>query len=226
MSFFRKRFGSKNRKAFNLNIETRQTVDETTTEEKYETYDKKKEHEAELWADLLIKEPLLEYNKENAERLKVNYVAEKDTNYKKMKDCFYIIQVLRRLLPDKTMTVCTHNNKVRLSTLDGKTPRESRTKNALVWLHRECRHPRLVGVKIILSGFLTWLSNTTIDTNTDSLKKALKKLKPGDLLYSLREQCINKLLCDASTNYLGYNAKDCWLTSEILTLELMTRHIS
>ncbi|MBQ3093459.1 MAG: hypothetical protein IJC57_04330 [Clostridia bacterium] len=217
-------FGSENRKKFKPWLENKQMVDETTTEEKYKSYDDKKKHEAELWADLL-KEPLLEYNKDNAEQLNVNYMAETDKIYKKNEACFYIIQVLRRLLPDKTMTVCTHTKKVQLSTLVGKTDDISRTRRALHCLRNLCSTAKLSGIGQLLIAFLYWLSDQRGYTSYVELMKALKKLKHGDLLTSLRKQC-GRDLCTTYATHLAC-AEKCFLSApEIIKKELQVREIS
>ena len=218
MSFFRKkRFGSKNRKNFNPKSENKQTVDGNTTEEKYETYDKKKEHEAKLWADLL-KETLLPYTPENAEKIGVDCVEEKDKNYKTTKDCFYIIQMLRRLLPDKYMTVRTPKTQVWLSTLKGKTPRTSRTTNALTCLRESCMNTTISEVKLRLLEFLEWLSGIANNTLKVRLTKALTKLRPGDLLTSLKNNC-NENLRDNFWSCLDWGEDGLFTYADLITKE-------
>ena len=198
MSFFRKkRFGSENRKAFE-------------PEEKYKSYNDKKKHEAELWADLL-KETLLPYTPENAKIIGVDCVEKEDKNYKEKNACFYIIQMLRRLLPDQNMTVCTHNRRVRLSTLAGKTPDTSRTHNALICLNKSCQNSTVGVIKAHLKTFLAWLSGGHGASYDDSLYYAIKKMRPGDLLYSLRKQCTTAKIYNSYISFLGseYGVDDC-----------------
>ena len=212
-------FGSKNRRNFKPDIETKQTVDETTTEENYETYDKKKEHEAELWADLL-KEPLLEYNEEHAKELKVDYVAERNEDYDKVKAYFYISQMFRRLLPDKNMIVKIHNKKVKLSTLVGKTSK-SRTQKVLKALGDESASGKVnVWERRVLDYFLSWLSGEADMSPTMRRLDDLNEPQPGDLLYILQEKCSNCTLCKGVRPYLEKCSPESYFEIDPETLKL------
>lgn len=194
-------FGSKNRKNFKPWSENKQTVDESKTEEKYETYDKTKEHEAELWA-YLLKEPLLDYTSENAEKIGVDYAEEGTELYDKVKAYFYISQVFRRLLPDSNMIVQTHNKKVKLSTLVGKTSK-SRTQKVLKALRKQSASGKMdYWERWVLEYFLSWLSGKAAISPSTRHLDALNELQPGDLLYILQGKCSNCTLCNGVQPYL------------------------
>ena len=213
-------FGSKNRRNFKPDIEIKQTVGESKTEEKYETYDKKKEHKAELWA-YLLKEPLLDYTSKNAKKIGVDYAEEGTELYDKVKAYFYISQVFRRLLPDSNMIVQTHNKKVKLSTLVGKTSK-SRTQKVLKALRKQSASGEVnFWTRWVLDYFLSWLSGKAAISPAMRHLEALNELQPGDLLYILQEKCSNCTLCNGVQPYLDTSSPkpDFEIDPETLTLK-------
>lgn len=138
MAFFRKMFGSKNRKNFKPGVEPKQTVDGQKTDEKYRTYDEKKQHEAELWAKLILK-GIPEYTESNAKSLRLRYISDKnDPEYSLTEHYYYAVAGLKMLIPDNNCCVCRLSETVKLTTLYQKESKHSGTVRFLKTMERRC----------------------------------------------------------------------------------------